>query len=65
MEVRNNLSELIKRALAGEDVVISSRHTPQVRLVPVSPTPPIGLGAAILAALRSPPPRSSEPDEPD
>ena len=65
LEARNNLSALIKRALAGEDVVISSRRTPQVRLVPVSPALPIGSGAAILAALQSLPPCSSDPDELD
>ena len=65
LEARNNLSTLIKRALAGEDVVISSHRVPQVRLVPVSPQPPIGSGAAILDALRTLPPHSSDPDELD
>jgi prevent-host-death family protein len=56
LEARNNLSGLIKRALSGEEVIITSHHVPQVKLVPVSPEPPIGSGAAILAALASLPP---------
>jgi len=53
LEARNNLSALIKRARAGEDVVITSRDEPQVRLVPVDPPPEHGTGAAILAVLAS------------
>lgn len=34
-EARNNLSQLIKRAQAGEDVVIASRGKPVARIVPV------------------------------
>jgi prevent-host-death family protein len=36
LDARNNLSALIKRARAGEDVVITLRDVPQVRLVPVA-----------------------------
>ncbi|MGC5165575.1 type II toxin-antitoxin system prevent-host-death family antitoxin [Luteimicrobium sp. DT211] len=35
LEARNNLSQLIARAAAGEDVVIAKRDVPVVRLVPV------------------------------
>jgi prevent-host-death family protein len=35
LEARNNLSKLIAAAEAGEDVVISRRGHPAVRLVPV------------------------------
>jgi len=52
LEARNNLSALIKQAKAGEEVVITSRDVPQVRLVPVEPTPEHGTGAAILAWLK-------------
>ncbi|MDR1187997.1 MAG: type II toxin-antitoxin system prevent-host-death family antitoxin [Bifidobacteriaceae bacterium] len=52
LEARNHLSELIHRAKAGEDIVISSRRVPQVKLVPVEPDPPKGNGAAIVAIAR-------------
>ncbi|MDR1430564.1 MAG: type II toxin-antitoxin system prevent-host-death family antitoxin [Propionibacteriaceae bacterium] len=61
LEARNNLSGLIKKALAGEEIVITSRQVPQVRLVPVSPALPIGSGAAILAALSSLPLYQGDP----
>jgi prevent-host-death family protein len=38
-EAKTQLSKLIDRALAGEDVVISRAGTPMVRLVPVPPKP--------------------------
>jgi prevent-host-death family protein len=37
LDARNNLSQLIQRALAGDDVVIAKRDVPAVRLVPVTP----------------------------
>ncbi|MDR2564527.1 MAG: type II toxin-antitoxin system prevent-host-death family antitoxin [Bifidobacteriaceae bacterium] len=52
-EARNNFSELIKRAKAGEDVVVVARGVPQVRLVPVDPPPGHGTGGAILKWLNS------------
>lgn len=36
-EAKTNLSRLIARALAGEDVVIARAGKPAVRLVPVAP----------------------------
>ena len=53
LEARNNLSVLIKKAKAGEEVIITSRDIPQVRLVPVEPAPGHGTGAAILMWLES------------
>jgi prevent-host-death family protein len=38
-EAKNNLSELVERALAGEEIVIARRNAPAVRLVPVVPKP--------------------------
>lgn len=35
LEAKNRLSELIKCARAGEDVIIANRGQPSVRLVPV------------------------------
>ncbi len=37
LDAKNQLSRLVKEALAGEDVVIASNGTPMVRLVPVAP----------------------------
>jgi antitoxin (DNA-binding transcriptional repressor) of toxin-antitoxin stability system len=38
-EAKTNLSKLVERALAGEEVILTSGklHTPMVRLVPVIP----------------------------
>jgi prevent-host-death family protein len=36
LDAKNQLSRLVKEALAGEDVVIASNGTPMVRLVPVA-----------------------------
>jgi prevent-host-death family protein len=36
LEAKNQLSRLVKDALAGEDVVIASNGEPMVRLVPVA-----------------------------
>jgi prevent-host-death family protein len=36
LEARNQLSRLVKDALAGEDVVIANNGEPMVRLVPVA-----------------------------
>ena len=35
LEAKNQLSELVKAAAAGEDVVIASNGTPLVRLIPI------------------------------
>jgi prevent-host-death family protein len=36
LDAKNQLSRLVKDALAGEDVVIASNGEPMVRLVPVA-----------------------------
>ena len=36
LEAKNHLSQLVKDALAGEDIVIASNGEPMVRLVPVA-----------------------------
>lgn len=53
LEAKNRLSQLIKAALGGEEVVIANRGAPMVRLVPVA-TPAgaaRGSASAILAWL--------------
>ena len=45
-QARDNLSQLIKDAQAGEDVVISNHGTPVARIVPIG-----GLTGPALASL--------------
>ena len=56
LEAKNRLSQLIKAARAGEEVVIANRGQPMVRLVPAdnaSTEPPLGSAERILAWLRA------------
>jgi prevent-host-death family protein len=58
LEAKNRLSQLIKAAQAGEDVIIANRGEPVVRLVPVDPAAAAserGSAAAILGWLRDHP----------
>ncbi|HEX3954540.1 MAG TPA: type II toxin-antitoxin system prevent-host-death family antitoxin [Stellaceae bacterium] len=52
LEAKNRLSQLIKSAQAGEEIVIANRGEPVVRLVPVVKTATaakgVGSGRAIL-----------------
>ncbi len=58
-EAKNRLSQLIKLAQAGTDVVIANRGQPVVRLVPADSEPfagaDIGTAKAILTWLRNHP----------
>ena len=55
LEAKNRLSQLIKRAQAGEEVIIANRGEPVVRLVPVTKSAeedlPPGHPKRVLAAL--------------
>ena len=60
LEAKNRLSQLIKAALAGEEIVIANRGQPMVRLVPAQKPSPEdaaerGSGRAILAWLTAHP----------
>ena len=59
LEAKNRLSQLIKAARAGEEVVIANRGEPVVRLVPAGPAPAAradaGSGRAILNWLKGHP----------
>jgi prevent-host-death family protein len=37
-EAKTHLSQLVERALAGEEIVVTRRGKPAVRLAPVAPT---------------------------
>jgi prevent-host-death family protein len=56
LEAKNRLSQLIKAARAGEEVIIANRGEPVVRLVPTGPAPAAradaGNAQAILDRLR-------------
>jgi prevent-host-death family protein len=39
LEAKNQLSKLVKAAVAGEEVIIASHGEPQVRLVPCAASP--------------------------
>jgi len=55
LEAKNKLSQLVKRAQAGEEVVIANRGVPVARLVPAekpaSAEPPLGSAERILGWL--------------
>jgi prevent-host-death family protein len=56
LEAKNRLSQLVKCAQAGEEVVIANRGQPVARLVPAKPASAVserGTGPAILEWLRS------------
>ena len=57
LEAKNRLSQLIKAAQAGEDVIIANRGEPVVRLIPVGlvAASERGSAAAILGWLRDHP----------
>jgi len=58
LEAKNRLSQLIKSAQAGEDVVIANRGEPVARLIPVEPAgggKNAGSGRAILDWLKTHP----------
>lgn len=56
LEAKSRLSQLIKAARAGEEVVIANRGQPMVRLVPAesaSAEPPLGSPKRVLAWLKA------------
>lgn len=59
LEAKNRLSQLIRSAQAGEEVIIANRGEPMVRLVPTRSSagfvPEAGTAEAILGWLRSHP----------
>jgi prevent-host-death family protein len=54
-EARASLSKLVERALSGEEVVITRRGKPAVRLVPVTKTLPPRKPGALKGKLEIPP----------
>ena len=61
LEAKNRLSELIKAAQAGEEVVIANRGAPAVRLTPIDPPKPKGQAQDFVQWLRQNPlPRDAQ-----
>lgn len=48
LEARNSLSRLIADSQAGDDVVITKRGTPVVRVVPIGPVDFVRSGALVV-----------------
>jgi prevent-host-death family protein len=61
LEAKNRLSELVKSAQSGQEVIIANRGQPVVRLSPIEvediETTPVNSGAALSAWLRARPVR--------
>ncbi len=61
LEAKNRLSELVKSAQAGEEVIIANRGQPVVRLSPIeagdTESAPVNSGAALSAWLQARPVR--------
>ena len=59
LEAKNKLSQLVKRAAAGEEVIIANRGVPVARLVPAEKPDteelPLGSGRRIVEWLRKHP----------
>ena len=51
LDAKSQLSRLVKAALAGEEVIISSHGNPQVRLVPCAAAEGLQRPGALAAAL--------------
>jgi prevent-host-death family protein len=52
LEAKNRLSELVKAAMDGEEIIIANRGKPVARLVcmePPPPAPPAGIAAWLAA----------------
>lgn len=53
LEAKNHLSELVERAFQGEDVVITKRGEPRVRLIPATEAAPVVSRRQVIAELRA------------
>jgi prevent-host-death family protein len=51
LEAKNQLSQLIRRVQAGDEVIIANRGLPVARLVPAQPPAPVSSGADFVRWL--------------
>ncbi|MDP3544880.1 MAG: type II toxin-antitoxin system Phd/YefM family antitoxin [Phreatobacter sp.] len=52
-DAKAQLTELVRRAEAGDEVILTRHGQPAVRLVPVSPQPSPAARRALLQSIRS------------
>lgn len=52
-DAKGQLTELVRRAQAGDDIVLTRHGRPAVRLVPVQAAPDTAARRALLAAVRT------------
>ncbi len=52
-DAKGQLTDLVRRAEAGDEVILTRHGHPAVRLVPVNPRPDIASRGALLAAVRA------------
>ena len=52
-EAKGQLTELVRRAEAGDEVVLTRHGRATVRLVPVRPSPGAGARRAVIAAVQA------------
>ena len=52
-EAKGQLTELVRRAEAGDEVVLTRHGRATVRLVPVRPLPDAGARRAVIAAVQA------------
>ena len=52
-EAKGQLSKLVRRAEAGDEVVLTCHGKETVRLVPVQPRPDAAARAAVIASVRA------------
>jgi prevent-host-death family protein len=52
LEAKNQLTRLVKAALAGEEVIIASHGQPRVRLVPCSESPGLRHCGALSGGIK-------------
>ena len=64
-ELRNNVAAVVRRAAAGERLVVTSGGTPVAMLGPLEPAGGVTMDDLVAAGLVRPPGRSDHPAEPD
>lgn len=52
-EAKGQLTDLVRRAQAGDEIVLTRHGHPAVRLVPVQPAPDQAARRALLASVRA------------
>ncbi|HEX4978814.1 MAG TPA: type II toxin-antitoxin system prevent-host-death family antitoxin [Acidimicrobiales bacterium] len=64
-ELRNNVAAVVRRAAAGERILVTSDGAPVAMLGPVEPAAGVSLDDLIAAGLARPPGRPDHPVDPE